>query len=551
MNAEQLAATFAGALAAAGTRVVFGIPGGGNNLEVVGAVQAAGLTFVLAHGETAATIMAAVYADVTGVPSAVVVTRGPGAASAVNGAAQALLDRQPVIVLTDTVAMQERSRIYHQRVDQRALFRPVTKGSAGLGSVEPGRAVAEALRLAAAHPRGPVHLEFDPTSQEAPGLVPPPAADTGPDDGELDAIRALLSRARRPVVLLGLGTRDVGQQVRELLAGSDAPVLMTYRAKGVVPESWDNCAGLLTGAAIERAVLDAADAILAIGLDTVELIPAEWSYPAPLVSISSWPDTSAYLRRAHEIVGDLADLVRQLNGCLAGDWEPGSGQGFRRAGLDLLLEHPRPVRGVAPQELVRRARALAPAGTIATIDAGAHMLAVLPLWETQEKDEAIVSSGLATMGFALPAAIAAALAFPERRIVCFVGDGGLGMVLAELETLVRLRLRVTVVVFNDSRLSLIAVKQTSERHGGETAVAYDEINFAWVAAGFGLAARVVSSSEELDEAIMASLSAAGPHLLDVRVDPDCYPAVLGAIRGPRQRGSAARDHSTDAPVEVG
>jgi thiamine pyrophosphate-dependent acetolactate synthase large subunit-like protein len=107
------------------------------------------------------------------------------------------------------------------------------------------------------------------------------------------------------------------------------------------------------------------------------------------------------------------------------------------------------------------------------------------------------------------------------------------------------------VVFNDSRLSLIAVKQTSERHGGETAVAYDEINFAWVAAGFGLAARVVSSSEELDEAIMASLSAAGPHLLDVRVDPDCYPAVLGAIRGPRQRGSAARDHSTDAPVEVG
>jgi acetolactate synthase-1/2/3 large subunit len=124
------------------------------------------------------------------------------------------------------------------------------------------------------------------------------------------------------------------------------------------------------------------------------------------------------------------------------------------------------------------------------------------------------------------------------------------MVLAELETLVRLELPVTVVVFNDSRLSLIAVKQVSERHGGESAVAYRDIAFDQLARGFGIPAQAVSNVVDLDAAISASLAATGPSLLDARVDPGCYPAVLDAIRGARHRVTSALTSTAARPRDV-
>jgi acetolactate synthase-1/2/3 large subunit len=535
MNAPAVADVFAREMAAAGTQVVFGLPGGGNNLEIVGALQVHGIQFVLTHGETSAAIMAAVHADVTGVPSAVVVTRGPGAASAVNGAAHALLDRQPVIIATDAVAQADRPRIAHQYIDQRSLYRAVTKGSGVLSGAETRQTMLEAIDLAMAHPRGPVHLDFDPTAPERVSPVPAGAsAATAPGStADLSAVLGLLAGASRPVVLLGVGARDAGPEVRRLLIGTDIPFLATYRAKGVVEESCSNYAGLLTGATIESALLDSADVILAVGLDTVELIPAGWPYESPVVSISSWGDDSGYIPAERRIVGPLAELVPALHGQLSGAWTPGTGHRYLRWSLAALRREPATLAGVSPQALVTAVRDAAPLGTPATVDAGAHMLPALPLWSADSRDEAIVSSGLATMGFALLAAIGAALAVPGRRVVCFVGDGGLGMVLAELETLARLDLPITVIVFNDSRLSLIAVKQSSARHGGEAAVAYQGTDFAQVAAGFGISSRVVHHNSELESVVAASLRGPGPSLVDARVDPGCYPLILDAVRGRR------------------
>jgi acetolactate synthase-1/2/3 large subunit len=111
------------------------------------------------------------------------------------------------------------------------------------------------------------------------------------------------------------------------------------------------------------------------------------------------------------------------------------------------------------------------------------MLPSMSLWSVENVDEVLISSGLATMGYALPAAIGAALARPEQRIVCFTGDGGLGMCLGELETIVRLGLRITIVLFNDARLSLIAIKAKPEGNGGDNAIGYAGTDFAAVAAG--------------------------------------------------------------------
>jgi acetolactate synthase-1/2/3 large subunit len=529
MDASDLAGIAAHTLRRAGSDILFGIPGGGNNLELVGAAEAAGMRFVLAHSETAAVIMAGVYAELTGHPCACVVTRGPGAASAVNGVAQAWLDRQPVLLLTDAVSSAERHRVTHQRLDQTALLGNATKRSGVLGHHDPEVTMDRALRLALAPPAGPVHLDLDPSAPGGIDPTPPPPPGRLVSDADAERAAALLRAARRPVLIAGVGALGAVEAVRALVINTGVPVLMTYKAKGVIPDSWPNAAGLFTGATVEAPVLRAADLILTVGLDAVELIPGPWPYPAPVVSLAAWPREDGYLVPEVELVGDLADLIARVDTGLTGEWERDFGRAQRdRTAARLLAAHD---GTVTTAEVVSRARARSAPGTVATVDSGAHMLATMPLWEVEAPGEVLISSGLATMGFALPAAIGAALARPDARVVCFVGDGGLGMTLAELETVARLGLRITVVVLNDSALSLIAVKQKPTGHGGAAAVAYRDTDFAAIAAGAGLHASRVRDIGEFEKAFDAASRSAGPCLLDVLVDGSVYPRVLEVIRG--------------------
>jgi acetolactate synthase-1/2/3 large subunit len=523
----ELAQLAASAMAQAGSDVIFGVPGGGNNLELIGAAQAAGIRFVLTHSETAAACMAGVYSELSHAPTGCVVTRGPGAASSVNGVAQALLDRQPVIVFSDAVPAADRVRISHQRLDQGSLFAPISKWSSCLGAAGTPDTMSQAISTALSPRPGPVHLDIDPSSTRH-SSPPPPVQRVG----TIGAVNDVLAGSTNPVVLLGVGARNYAAAIRDLLEGTGIPVLQTYKAAGVVADSSPNAAGLITGATIEAPVLAAANAIVAIGLDAVELIPANWRYSAPVVSLSEWPEDSPYFVPVVDVVGPLDELIAGIYPLKDG-WDAEFAQRHRRRGLDALVDGPPPGDGLAPWQVVQCVRTVAPPGSVATVDAGAHMLVAMPLWATENPGEVLVSSGLATMGFALPAAIAAALRSPAVRVFCFVGDGGLGMVLAELETLARLALRVTVVVFNDSLLSLIKIKQKPHGHGGEAAVAYRATDFAAVARGCGVTASRVTTETELTDAATKSLTEPGPVLLDVLLDPGGYPHVLDAIRGSR------------------
>lgn len=539
MNSVELSAVIAGELARAGADTVFGMPGGGNNLDFIGAAEAAGLRFVLAHAETPAAIMAAVYADLSDAPAVCLVTRGPGAASAVNGVANAMLDRQQLVVITDCVSAADQDRIAHQRLDQPALLSPVTKWSATAGTGDPGSTVEHALLTAMASPRGPVHLDFDPTATSTP--VPCTSQAPFVDEGSLDQVAQLVANASRPVVLLGGGARSLTQPVRALLEHTPVPTLTTYRGKGIIPDSWPNAAGMLTGATSEAPLLEAADLIVMIGVDTIELIPGQWPYSAPVISVASWLDDTTYLPVEVAVVGDLDKLVAHLaEHWPSTTWPHDAGNLHRDTELTRLLgagapTGPEPGDGVSPQDVVRRTRAIAPAGTTATVDAGAHMLPAMALWAVEEVDETLVSSGLATMGFAVPAAIGAAMARPGRRVVCFTGDGGLGMSLGELETIHRLDLPITLVVFNDARLSLIAIKARPEGNGGENAIGYERTDFAAVARGYGLHGDRAVDVAELDAALMVAMDHPGPSLIDVHVDPLGYPEILRVIRGARPR----------------
>jgi acetolactate synthase I/II/III large subunit len=536
MSASQRsAAAIVDALSAAGTRLLFGVPGGGPNLDVVGAAEGSGMPFILTHGETAAAIMAATYADLTGTPGAVVVTRGPGLASAVNGIAHAALDRLPLVVIADTVPAQDRDRISHQRLDQAALGRPVAKAVVTVGADPASQAARRAVQVAVTRPAGPVVVNVDAGAR---GLLPPDfGLRISLPSHDLEPLVAGLQSARRPVIVLGSLALPYTDSVRAALVGSGIPVLHTYRVRGMVPDSSAEAAGLFTGGTMESPLLSAADLIVGLGVDPVELIPASWAYAARTILVTDIPAGSAgpagYFTGGTELAAALPVAIEVLARHRARhSWPPEAGRSAKADVTRRLCQAAAAAPGsLAPQDVVTTARAHTPPGTIATVDAGAHMLVAMPLWPVDEPHRLIISSGLATMGFALPAAIAAALCTPSAPVIAFTGDGGLGMALMEIETAVRHRLRVVVVVFNDAALSLIKIKQRSAGQGGADAVGYGPASFAAIATAMGAAAASVTDVTELAAALAGALGREGPTLIDARVDPAGYPAVMDLTRG--------------------
>jgi acetolactate synthase I/II/III large subunit len=524
---ETIAAeTLVDAIRTGGADTIFGMPGGGPNLALIGAAEAVGLRFVLTHGETAGAITAATYGLLTGAPATAISTRGPGAASAVNGVAQATLDRFPLLFVSDCVPAHDTDRVAHQRLDQMALMAPVTKGAGRLGGDAAAADVASsAVALAGAAPRGAVHLDFDPGAASIqPGE---PAAQPSVDPAGLDRARSLIADSDRPVVIVGIGAVDDAARVRDVLERLSCPVLTTYQAAGVLPDGHPQLAGLYTGGVLERPMLAAADLIVAVGLDTVEPIPAPWGLDVPVVSIDIAAPASTFLPADVALVGaSVGELLDRVAEGAGHRWANDAGAAALAVARDALLATSAGTFG--PVELANVVVRCAPGASTATVDAGAHFLAIMPFWPAAAPLRVLISNGLATMGFALPAAIGAALARPGTPVVCMVGDGGLGMTLAELETVARLRLPITVVVFDDAALSLIEIKQR-DGQGGAGAVRYAPVDFAAVAVAMGLAATTVDSVEGLERALDGGWDR--PRLVDARIDPTSYPALLRTTRG--------------------
>ena len=259
----DLAKRLANALAARND-TLFGVPGGGPNLDLVGAATTAGMRFVLAHGETSAAIMASTYGLLTGAPTGLVVTRGPGAASAVNGAAQATLDRFPLVAITDTVTAQQSARVSHQRIDQRSLFAPVTLASATAADHLSDDDLSDLLDRTAQWPGGAVHLDYDPTAPAPPETPPPsitsPAANPNVGD-DIEPALALLLRSQRPLLVVGMEAAWLEHQTRLLgdpgpistvLSEVACPTLTTYQAAGLIPSEGRLNAGLYTNGRLSK-----------------------------------------------------------------------------------------------------------------------------------------------------------------------------------------------------------------------------------------------------------------------------------------------------------
>ncbi len=242
---------------------------------------------------------------------------------------QATLDRYPLLAITDTVPAKDRGRVPHQRVDQRGLLAPVTKASRTLAADIDDAALTELVEWAHTWPFGAIHLDYDASGQSAAEVAHVPASPVGEE--AVERARQILASAARPLVIVGMEAAAIGDPIRVALEHFAAPVLTTYQAIGLVPTEGPLHAGLFTNGALEREVLDAADAIVTIGLDLVEPIPAAWTSDAPVVRLSAVPQLDAYLPATVDLVGDLADAAqRVLRDPMP--WGDGAAAAFRGGG---------------------------------------------------------------------------------------------------------------------------------------------------------------------------------------------------------------------------
>lgn len=521
------------ALARRGTRRIWGVPGGGSSLDLIRGCEAAGIGFVLCRHEGSAAMMAVADAELTGAPGVVLTTKGPGLFNAMNGAACATLERAPVLLVTDGFTEAQTRWITHQVFDQRLATAAVVKAHARCEGDDPAAEIEALLDAAEAHPRGAVHLDL--TSAAAKRAARPAARSAPPEAPmpDLAPLRASLAAARRPVLVLGLEATEAAAECRALAEALGCPVLVTYKAKGVLPDAHPQLAGIFTGGTLEAALVGEADLILLAGVDPVEFILQPWRYKAPVAEVAARPFPVHYTVPEAGAYGPLARIVAALAVDAPRSAWTVTGIASHRDAMRGALDWPPGGGGVAPPRIVQiAAEAAARAGRHprAAVDAGAHMFSATAFWPCARPRDLLISNGLASMGFALPAAIAAALHDPARGAIAFTGDGGLMMCLAELATAAEARARLVTVVFNDGALSLIDIKQ-QQRQLPPEGVRWARPDFAAIAEGLGARGFRAADEATLEAALDAAFAADGPSLIDVHVDPAGYMKQLQAMRG--------------------
>jgi acetolactate synthase-1/2/3 large subunit len=526
----------------AGVSRLFGLPGGETS-QALEAVRREGLPFVLTRHEAAAVFMAAATARLTRSVGACLTTLGPGAANAVVGLAHAHLDRSPIILVTGQMAERLRPGHTHQYLDLHALYAPITKASWDLTPAGAQDMLRRGLQLAQQGRPGPVHLQL--TNEDATRQAEPPTIRVGrqielgmghgPEQG-LDMARAAIRRAHRPVLVCGLGLEPEGPYP-ELLALAEAlqaPVITTPKAKGALPAAHPLSVGVigLTQTDPAYAVLQEADCVLAVGFDPVELV-RPWEHPAPLLWIAPWENVDPALPAAAEIVGELAPaLIRLMDARPAA--EAGWGEArVARHRADLSSHRIQSVsepaiashRGrMSPQQVLAALREALPGETVVSVDVGSHKILACLDWPMSLPNRFLVSNGLSSMGYGLPAAVAAGLAFPGMPTLCLTGDAGLAMTLGELGTLAEAGGPVLVVVFKDDALDLI---RSHQRRAGlpPFGTEFRGPDFARIAEAHGLEGVRAADPSAVAKAAERALRAKAPLLIEAVIDPAAYPTT--------------------------
>ncbi len=516
----------------AGVRWVFGVPSG-PVLPLIESLRQTSIRFVLTASETSAGFMASTVGYLTGVPGVCVATVGPGATNLATGVGCAWLDRCPLIAITCNVATVWLERRVQMRIDHQALFRPLAKATFSCRDGEVGKILATALSLAINEPPGPVHLDLpeDISSRDAVMFDgrprdPAPLADLS---FHLSAqVAAALQSAHRPLVVTGLSftrAKDPHQLLR-FIERRNLPFVTTLHAKGFLPESHPNWAGVIGRARRTdvKAFTDRADLIIAVGYDPIEINYEEWAEKIPVIHVSTEAaEGGERLRLLWNHPCDLDRAIAALSDLPPSthDWSTHEFESYRR-NLEQAL---RPtIAGLAAQQVFDLLRQKLPHNGIMSYDVGAHTHQIAAQWRTDEPKTTLATNGWSSMGYGIPAAYAAKLVHPERAVVAIVGDGGFQMTAGELALARRLKLAVPVIVLNDGWLGLMRLKQQRKPYPLSGVYLGDPLDPP--AHYFGVPCRPAKSARELNDALDWALTLDGPSVIEVFIDAESYSTTV-------------------------
>ncbi|MFQ3393490.1 acetolactate synthase large subunit [Enterobacter mori] len=524
-----------------GITTVAGIPGG-TVLPLYDALsQSTQIRHVLARHEQGAGFIAQGMARTQGKPAVCMACSGPGATNLVTAIADARLDSIPLICITGQVPSSMIGTDAFQEVDTYGISIPITKHNYLVRDIsELPQVISDAFRIAQSGRPGPVWIDIPKDVQTAEiefDVLPEPGDRAPAPEFSAESVRdaaAMINAAKRPVLYLGGGAINAADEIRQFAEKANLPTTMTLMALGMLPKAHPLSLGMLGmhGARSTNYILQEADLLIVMGarFDDRAIGKTEQFCPnAKIIHVDIDRAELGKIKQPHvAIQGDVAEVLAQLipqtDAADRADW--------RKLVADLQREFP----GAIPTEgdplshygLINAVAACVDDSAIITTDVGQHQMWTAQAYPLNRPRQWLTSGGLGTMGFGLPAAVGAALANPDRKVICFSGDGSLMMNIQEMATAAENQLDVKIILMNNEALGLVHQQQSLFYKQGVFAATYPGmINFMQIAAGFGLHTCDLNAEEDAHAALQAAISRPGPALIHVRIDPEqkVYPMV--------------------------
>ncbi|MCP4753116.1 MAG: acetolactate synthase large subunit [Proteobacteria bacterium] len=527
MKASDL---FVKALETEGVEYVFGIPGE-ENLDLLNSIEKSTIRLVLTRHEQAAGFMAATYGRLTGKAGVCMATLGPGATNLVTPAAYAQLGAMPILMITGQKPIKSSKQGHFQIVDVVDMMRPLTKFTRQIvGGDNVPACVREAVRRAEEERPGATHLELpeDIAREETDESVVTPSRTRRPVAEEKAIGRAvdMISRAERPLLLIGAAAnrKMTSRMLRQFVDEIGIPFFDTQMGKGVVDERHPlflGNAALSAGDFLHRAV-EQADLIINVGHDVVEKPPffmVGQDMNVIHVNFFSAEVDPVYFPQV-EVVGDIANSIWRIKESLKKreSWDFSYFAKIKEHIEAHLLEGADDERfPIAPQRLVADMRETMPSDGIVSLDNGVYKIWFARNYKAHQPNTVLLDNALASMGAGLPSAMAARLVYPERKITAVCGDGGFMMNSQELETAVRLKMNLVVVVLNDNAYGMIKWKQAGMGFK-EFGLEFGNPDFVKYAESYGAAGHRVVSAADFAPLLKTCLDTPGVHLIDLPVD---------------------------------
>jgi acetolactate synthase I/II/III large subunit len=515
-----------------GVEWAFGIPGE-ETLDLIDSLGRSEIRFVLVRHEQAAAFMANAHGRLTGKAGLCVSTLGPGATNLLTGIADAYLDRAPLVAITGQAELGRIHKESHQYIDIVKNFATVTKWNTRIEIPDVvAEVVRKAFKVAETEKPGSVHLELseDIAAQKVARtyqtMIPPiRARRSSPDRHSLRQAAELIEQSCHPLIIAGSGVvrKNAAWRVQEFAETFSIPVVTTFMGKGGITAESDCYVGTL-GLGRDRQIPDLfakTDLIIAIGYDPVEYSPGKWNpdLDKKIIHIDfTTSEVDVHYVPEVEVVSDIRESLELLQGMTSCN-KKDRYVAYLREELIETFEREGPIDSwpVSPMRLIYAVRKVLGPDDIAISDVGTHKMWIAKFYPVYGNNTLLMPNGFASMGFALPAAIAAKLIYPNKKVVAMCGDGGFLMNVQELETACRLGVNVVIVVFNDGGYNLIKWK-SERKFGSSRGLDFTNPDFVKLAESFGARGFSMKSSDGLEATLLEAFSEKGPVIIDVPID---------------------------------